>query len=301
MCSNCSQTKSYVKDFVSANAYDDGTTEFLDVEDNIEQYYKKGLTLNRKGSIAFLLSVGIISILLSFFAFIALPNGLLGAFIPSHDPTPYYNTSYYAVDENYTCYTLSIYDDRVYVSAETITGVTDSTMFLEFDSNTDIKFLSKENYHDEFEISNEPDFDYVGVLYVADESNSYIFYITDDTEGNAVFTIGMKDGSYMELTTTKVTVKDVTKDPANYYGEYSYDNDNLLKLGSGRVYLTLDGKELKGKYHYADKALMEYVGVEDVDSGIIVILDDDNKTFYWFAFDGDNLLLQNTYEFVKTN
>ena len=98
---------------------------------------------------------------------------------------------------------------------------------------------------------------------------------------------------------TLKTLETITGDPKDYYGSYSYDANNSLTINKDTCRLYLESENNSNgtwSYIYANKDVMKKLGVDNVDKAIVVYK---NDLYDWFAIDGNDLLMNGSYEFEK--
>ena len=295
-CQNCNKSKTFTKKIYGGCEYNTGEGELLDVEDAIEQWYAvPGLEINTQKSVVSGFIIGFVGIVLSIvLQLLPSPSDLGIKHYDTLKEEDFYGT-YYGVNEQYTEIQLHISDRAITMTEKPLVRGGSSRTY---DSQEYIFYTAdyvKEN-------GKEPGFEIYGVLLLKTGYNNmaYWLYITDITDGNAKFKLGYDNGSFVELTTTEKTVKDMINDPEDYYGKYRYSEGNSVNVKESGSTLWLNGEE---KYVYAcvyaNKEMLRYFGVNVGEEGILVFVDETN--FYWFIFDGKDLLLNNTNKFVKTN
>ena len=295
-CGKCGTKKTFKKKLCGGVCYDNGDGELLDVEDTIEKWYEQpGLTVNDRKSILVGFAIGAVSVLLSVVMFIVM--SMVGPRFHGEktiDTYDYYG-NYYAVTSEYTEYELIISDRRVeLVSNPLYTEGGHVTC----DDGDQVMYTAE---YVEHEYSAQvPAFEYHGALVLQYASDmQYWFYLTDDTEGNAKFKITLASGEILEFTKTPKTVKTVTQDPEDYYGEYKYGNNNSLNLKKSSCGLMLNGSYNSHQYVYADETMLRHFDVKVGTEGIIVF--NGSESMYWFIFDGNNLVFHGETTFTKVN
>ena len=289
-CAICGNRKIYNKKIDGGEEYSDGTVNLKDPEEAIEDYFRyTELALNdpkfSKGASA----IGIIAAVLGYLVgFTNIFSSLFGAFGPGPNDilsaTPYYGTYYGITVDTYTQYSLEIDENGVIL---TQTNLMQSPEVSTYDEDESVFYTA--SYMQK--ISANKDFEGCAGL-VLDER--YTFWITEEEGEDPTLTVQMESGNHLTLTTTPITLSDLTNDPKNYYGEYTYSYNNTLTLNSdGTAELYIYGNSVSGsyKYIYADSGIIAtQSSIQNSYSKAIILYK--NNTMVWFAFDGDDLLLK---------
>ena len=294
-CKSCGNQKSYVKKIYGGAAYSDGSIDIKDPEDVIEKYFKyDGLSVNDKKTVVTSVCLGILSIILSIITAFADFSGITSYFGPSLkdklSAEPYYGT-YYGVTENFAEYKLIISDRRVEVYSKELLG---NGGVRTYDDGEQV-FYTAEYMQENFADSNFSDCPAL-VL-----DSQYIFWITNMEDGAIEFTIKMQRGDYLTLTPEEKNLDIVTSNPKNYYGIYSYDVNNSIKINKGSTCtISLQGNSGNGtwSYFYANQEVLKLFNIQGYNKGIIAYQGD---SYIWFVFDGEDLLMNGEHRFKKSN
>ena len=204
----------------------------------------------------------------------------------------FYGT-YYGISEEYTIFELNVAEGKVDLINRSYSGKSNTLTF----NNNEHSFYTAEYVAHKNQL---PEFDICGAIHLkhTNDTLSYWVYIIDDTPGNVTFKILLNSGDYLELTETEKTMKQATNDPENYYGTYEFSPTNKLTINEDSCSIIWNGKSPETyTYIYADQALLRHLGIEDGESGIIAF--EGSDSYYWFVFDGDDLVFRNTNRFVK--
>ena len=290
-CGKCGAKKTFVKNLLGGTEYDDGDTNIVNVEDVIEKQYRyKGLSVNDNKTIGATIAIGVISVTLSIIVAIggfSIGSGFKGK--TNLETSDYYGT-YYGVSEEFTEVKLTISDRQVITRIKNVLEVEGSSQ--QYDNEEQVFYTAE---YMEFK-DMAPDFEFYGGLALDDGGTLYWFYITDNTEGDATFSVIFADGEVVELTKTEKTVSTVTNDPKNYYGYYAHNANNYVEVTQNYCRFTLNGSTKTYSYVYANNDLFNVLG-KNANSGLVLIISENQ--YYWFSFESGDLMYNGQNRFSK--
>lgn len=203
------------------------------------------------------------------------------------DPKDYFGKYYYHNGSRIVCIdiqdtTCTVIHDNLITSDETI--------------NCTYRFIPAKYVSEELSEIAYPDCAAIFVYTDSVTKDGFTLWVTAKSDGNYTFTTS--DGHI--ATTTPLTFADVTNDPQNYYGTFSYANLYVTLKEDGTAVADLGEGAVNYSFVYVDAALANKIFSNgSYGNSILLYIENTNSLYVFNVKNTNTLVLNDTYEFTK--